>query len=292
MFGAVMIQLTSALIQLLPWALYLLFGYRFLAYVSKHAIALYCTRAESVDGSNVVKVFLQNVEEEALEGPYLLRIALPESPSPIDDRFVRAGPKSIFEYRSERGVWEVVFDRLPALDTWLFELRPPNDCGKVEVSLHRVAIARRLEDGSLAPVSTDDEPPLRVLSLPSLATSSLALKHGEPWAVEGSFTTPRASTVIWVAALAIIGYMLLIVRLLPFDCSSAKDALTLLECVSSGTWKHASLWDVGAVALLLAATLMSRFAGRRLPLPIAQGYLETTTIAPLAGAPRDESGGR
>jgi hypothetical protein len=274
-------------VQLVIWVVYALVLGVFVRYVARHAIALYCTRAKETD--HRARVFVQNLEEESLDGgPYTLRIEL-HPHAPITHSIVRAGSKVFLENKNklQRGIWEVHFQELPPLDTWLFEVNAPTDKCKVVVTLapssdaDEQAIRHTLQQHKLRPWPVN---PGR--SMQRLATSSLALDYKQDMAVEGSYITPHWSAVVIVGAFAVAAYLLVMWTTTPTPDSCSPGG-GLLSCIA-GYFRSS---DILTLIGLTLATLLSTIAGRRQPFPIAQGYLEKSHIIPVEhdGIPPDVS---
>ncbi|TDR45835.1 hypothetical protein DFR29_104265 [Tahibacter aquaticus] len=268
-------------LQILPWLIYFLFGYRFLGYISKHSIALYSTRGIGAGDKKRLRVFLQNLEDVDLDGGYRLRIEV----FPHDDlqnTAIRAGPKDIKEDSTKlhKGIWDIYFDTLPALDTWLFELDAPEIMSKVVAKLQPALVAAQDERAA----SGDAETPLNLAevlhlkSLPKLATDTLVLERQQPWAVAGSYSTPRWATTFLLAALAIAGYFLAVASFVPGSCSG--PVLEFVNCSWSRIHEYSGWVDLVYAAALVLAAILYRFAASRQPIPIAQGYLERTIPEP------------
>jgi hypothetical protein len=260
--------------QLTIWAVYLIIAGGLFRYVARHAVALYCTRAKN-EGT-LVRVFLQNLEDESLSGKsFKLSIEL-QPHTAISKPCVRAGSKTFWydESKLRRGIFEVHFENLPPLDTWLFEIDTQHDTCKVSVKLDKSD--RLIEHGRIGKKNPDSVGERDFSSSSGLAT--LVLDHHREWTVSGSYVTPRWSVAFWLMILAISGYLLIVLALLPDSCAAGTDALA---CAWQRARNYMGLGDLGACLVLVLATWVSMIAGRRQPFPIAQGYLERTELRPF-----------
>jgi len=269
-------------IQMALWLAYVLAGYRFFAFISRHALALYCTR-EAPQGatSSRIRLFMQNLEDEALTGPFRLRITLePPEPIELDSLVVRAGPKKIREDRTNlhRGTWCVAFDRLPALDTWLFELDAPSTEIKVVVNIESDPNATAAKPKKKVPSLWSNLTaffPHAGAPLPRLAVTELVLETGAFDGVAGAHATPRFGTLAWVLVLALGAQWLVTwLTLSSIACPELASISGInLGCQLSGSaFPTAEDWYLSVI--LVAAIVVCFWSGRRNPTPIAQGYLE------------------
>jgi len=282
--------MNAFVIQVMPWVIYVLFGYQFFSFISKHAVALYLTRG-TPDGKRV-RLFVQNLEDVALTGEFRLVISVPQEIEP-DTLVIRAGPKIIEEDRSrlESGVWSIGFKRLPALDTWLFELDAPNEL-PATVSLTAIAAApdsasKKDVDGSAGVLALLSKFLRKDERLPELATSSVMLLPSEADAVAGAEATPRFAAFLWVVVLALgLQYLATWTGVSSGLCQTLASwaADDKVACRSIAA-TFPSQVDVEFSALLLGLIVLSFLVCRRSPTPIAQGYLEKTKITPPAAAP-------
>lgn len=264
--------------QLTIWAVYFIIAGVLFRYVARHAVALYCTRAKN-EGT-LVRVFLQNLEDESLSGKsFKLSIEL-QPHTAISKPCVRAGSKTFWydEPKLSRGIFEVHFDNLPPLDTWLFEIDTQHESCKVSVKLDKSD--RLIENGVVGKKNPDAAGERDFSSSSGLAT--LVLDHHREWTVSGSYVTPRWSVAFRLMILAISGYLLIVLALLPDSCSANTD---VLACGWQRVRDFMGPADIGACLMLILATWLSMVAGRRQPFPIAQGYLEKAELKPL---PRDD----
>ena len=269
--------------QAVFWFLYVLVGYKFFSFISQHAIALYLTRGSS-DGVGRLRLFVQNLEDVPLTGDFRLEITLPQG-APIDPStlVIRAGPKKIKEdlFKIASGTWSILFKRLPAHDTWLFELDAESDmAASVRIIAAPPTPPQDVKEGSDASIFSVLKKilPTRTAHLPQLATSTVLLREGESHVVAGAHATPKFGALLWVLALG-IG-----LQLLATWAIVSTDTCQILAswggddkgaCQSLAV-AFPSQYDFYIAVSLAVFTALSFLACRRSPTPIAQGYLERT----------------
>jgi hypothetical protein len=251
-----------------------------LSVIHRHSIYLYGHRIPPVDSRNRkpgtdFRLAIQNAENGTLEGPLRIELACATGAKFDGEPQVFAGPRAIVAGLAAGGRrYSLMFDRLPAYDTWMIHCRVARDADATTADQggplgfgDRHGLVLKLSE-------IDEDGNLRKRRLSRLSVSELALSPDDALKVVGRARKPLLPLGVGTLVLAVAVYFL-------------TAAFWLWR--ARGDPLHAT-WRVDLPALLVIAVVTSAFIRSVAPPPARaiQGYLEATQPRPLTdggGAP-------
>jgi hypothetical protein len=245
--------------------------------ISQHSVAFYATRArriaETAHGRTSlldrfeVRVFLQNLEDVPLKGPYELQVNLDPDVEFSTRPALFAGPVAFEEVQRPGLAWVIRFRELPAYDTWLVSFATREACN---------VVVRLQEVVSRGKDAVQVRRTLRVL-----AADTVALPASARHVRSGITSSPRLSTYAATCVLSVAGY--LIVQ----AWGEAPGCQQRVACYLGHLSHNLASMDGVLCASIFVAVSAAYFSGRRAASPFAQGYLQPSK--PSSGSGRSSA---